>query len=411
MRGLQVAQAELLQAIAVVLLASTEIELSILFFLLSAVILEEGAAAQADRFRAYLKRADLTRPEQSSWKHLKAAGNDGAYIRYLGFDKATFDVLAAAFTASWPERDPSKPRPKGGRPPSLWADDVLALTLAWITSNAEGYHFQLEFGLPPSTMSETLQQGLVRLLHLLRELPESAVNLPSREECALFAHIIKSQYGTDPLIHSTMFPIGFMDGTVFPIEQHWQRDLQQIYYSGFKGIHCINNIFLFAPDGTVRYAVYNRPGSWHDNHVASPALDAFENSFVQWGFGVLADSAFLSGRTKGYIYTPLKKNSVLPADKEQRWLARKRSDWVVLHRQAAEWGMRALKATFPRLLVALPLDGTARDRLLETCIRLFNIRARRVGLVQIQSVFMPELRLRAQAMEVESLIWESDPDE
>ena len=61
-------------------------------------------------------------------------------------------------------------------------------------------------------------------------------------------------------------------------------------------------------------------------------------------------------------------------------------------RQASEWGMRALQGSFPRLKDRLSYeDRGERKLILLSTVWLFNIRARRVGINQILSSYMPHL--------------------
>jgi hypothetical protein len=58
-------------------------------------------------------------------------------------------------------------------------------------------------------------------------------------------------------------------------------------------------------------------------------------------------------------------------------------------RQASEWGMRAIQGPFARLKPALPVSAERRRLIISTCVRLYNLRVRTVGLNQIASVFVP----------------------
>ena len=65
-------------------------------------------------------------------------------------------------------------------------------------------------------------------------------------------------------------------------------------------------------------------------------------------------------------------------------------------RQMAEWGMRGLQASFPRLKDRITYEERGERRLtLELIVMLYNYRASVVGLSQIQSVFMPWLEKNA----------------
>jgi len=61
-------------------------------------------------------------------------------------------------------------------------------------------------------------------------------------------------------------------------------------------------------------------------------------------------------------------------------------------RQASEWGMRALQGSFPRLKDRLLYeDRGERKLILLSTVWLFNLCARRVGINQILSSYMPHL--------------------
>ena len=75
---------------------------------------------------------------------------------------------------------------------------------------------------------------------------------------------------------------------------------------------------------------------------------------------------------------------------------------LLSYRQTAEWGNCAIQGAFRRLCIPLPAnDPGPRSELIEICLRLHNVRARLVGLNQIQSVYMP-----LWEMSEEEKLWE-----
>ncbi|KAF6744650.1 hypothetical protein DFP72DRAFT_822923 [Ephemerocybe angulata] len=61
---------------------------------------------------------------------------------------------------------------------------------------------------------------------------------------------------------------------------------------------------------------------------------------------------------------------------------------LLSYRQTAEWGNRALQGAFGRLRVPLEVNNIERrGDLLETCVRLHNLRTREVGINQIKQVY------------------------
>ncbi len=65
-------------------------------------------------------------------------------------------------------------------------------------------------------------------------------------------------------------------------------------------------------------------------------------------------------------------------------------------RQSAEWGMRALQSSFPRLKDTLTYKERGERRIMFDCFfHLFNLRSRLVGINQITSVYLPTLDIDA----------------
>ena len=61
-------------------------------------------------------------------------------------------------------------------------------------------------------------------------------------------------------------------------------------------------------------------------------------------------------------------------------------------RQSAEWGMRALQSSFPRLRDRFIYEETGeRKIIMKFLLLLYNVRARKVGINQIRNTYMPYL--------------------
>jgi hypothetical protein len=66
-------------------------------------------------------------------------------------------------------------------------------------------------------------------------------------------------------------------------------------------------------------------------------------------------------------------------------------------RQSAEWGMRAIQSSFPRLKDRFIYEELGeRKIILKMMILLYNVRARLVGIIQIKK-YMPALNVNANA--------------
>ena len=74
-------------------------------------------------------------------------------------------------------------------------------------------------------------------------------------------------------------------------------------------------------------------------------------------------------------------------------------------RQSAEWGMRMVQASLPRLKDRFIYEEHGERRvMLKMCILLYNLRARRVGINQILNTYMPNLRTDANQQFVPPLL-------
>ena len=61
-------------------------------------------------------------------------------------------------------------------------------------------------------------------------------------------------------------------------------------------------------------------------------------------------------------------------------------------RQSAEWGMRMIQSSFPRLKDRIIYEEEGERRvILKFLVFIYNIRARRVGINQILNTYMPNL--------------------
>lgn len=107
---------------------------------------------------------------------------------------------------------------------------------------------------------------------------------------------------------------------------------------------------------------------------------------------MVTDTAFPRGTDQilGKIKAPMKSGTRLPRDSNEREEAMRFDRQLLSYCQTAEWGMRAIQGSFGRLRVPLPINyAEARGDLLETIVRLYNLRSRTIGYNQIRSVYEP----------------------
>lgn len=143
--------------------------------------------------------------------------------------------------------------------------------------------------------------------------------------------------------------------------------------------------------GEIIACVMNSPGSWHDSRVARAVYSKLEHHTPE-GYYLVTDTAFPRGTTRvqEHIKAPIKSGTRLPRDSRERDEFLRFNNQLTSYRQTAEWGNRGLQGSFGRLRMPLPIGSvSARGDMLEICFRLYNLRAREVGLNQIREVYMP----------------------
>lgn len=135
----------------------------------------------------------------------------------------------------------------------------------------------------------------------------------------------------------------------------------------------------------------NAPGSWHDARIARPIFRQLRDE-VPDGYYLVADTAFPRGTADiaGRIRAARASGDALPSDAQERAAALAFDNQLLSYRQTVEWGMRQMRGSFGRLRIPLNIDDDAeRGDMLETCVRMNNVRVLRVGISQIRSVYEP----------------------
>lgn len=141
--------------------------------------------------------------------------------------------------------------------------------------------------------------------------------------------------------------------------------------------------------GNIIAARVNAPGSWHDSRVAEPIYEKLRTQTPE-GYYLVADTAFPRGskHIDGRIRAPLKEGQKIKGTREEIQNKMAFNRQLLSYRQSAEWGMRALQGCFGRLRVPLEIScAEERAHLLETCMRLHNLRTQVVGINQIRTVY------------------------
>ena len=187
---------------------------------------------------------------------------------------------------------------------------------------------------------------------------------------------------------------GAMDGLKLRLERAGDNNMQNNYYNGWTHDHYVSNLFLFSPDGKIRACYINAPGTMHDSSMAkwSGLYDKVDGLYNRRGSKIVVDSAFAAD-DRPSLYKSFQSNIDNRGNVRQNSQVQNQATSV---RQMAEWGMRGLQASFPRLKDRITYEERGDRRLtLELIVMLYNYRASVVGLSQIQSVFMPWLEKNA----------------
>jgi hypothetical protein len=184
-----------------------------------------------------------------------------------------------------------------------------------------------------------------------------------------------------------------MDGLKLYLQQAGRKDgrgdVQTYFYNGWTHDHYVSNLFLFSPDGNF---FLNAPGCWHDSTLANASgiYDDLDDIFHAHGCAqVVVHSAF----SKDSNWPSLIKSHQNITDRfgNIREHGRRFRDATSV-RQMAEWGMRGLQGSFPRLKDCLLYEERGeRKIILHIVVLLSNYSASTVGINQIQSSFMPHL--------------------
>ena len=189
-----------------------------------------------------------------------------------------------------------------------------------------------------------------------------------------------------------------MDGLKLYIQKPSDEKTQARFYNGWTHGHYVTSVFVFAPDGTTVFAFYNLPGSIHDSQTAhmGQIYDKLARVYELYGGKCTVDDAFAKV-SREYLIKPsqdkIYSNASTRAEQHAE-IAQKRE--ATSMRQSAEWGMRLLQASIPRLKDTIPFEARGdRGLMLKLAVLLINLRSRMVGINQIRNVYMPALKRSA----------------
>ena len=354
---------------------------------------------ERQRRRRKIPRCCLQLPSQSAWRTLYESVDDQGLITLTGFDHMSFHWLLQRFAPLYENTSPyisndgtiqRKENPKKGRPRLLKPEDCLGLALAWTRTRGSQIALQMIFGITGTPLDVYIKYSRRILIHILKRDDLAKVALPDDNSVREFQAAIQRKHPHLDGVWSTM------DGLKLYLEVASDEDKQNMFYNGWKCDHYVVSVFVFAPDGTIPICTLNVPGSQHDSIVAEwgRIYEKLEKVYNSVGGKCVVDSAFSqlrndylvkSGQTglRGETREEIRRNIMI--EKE-----------ATAVRQTAEWGMRAMQSSFPRIKDRLSYEERGERRLILTlCVLLFNVRARLVGINQIRNTYMPHLNADA----------------
>ena len=226
-----------------------------------------------------------------------------------------------------------------GRCHLLDAKGCLGLVLCWSHTRGAEWCLAVAFGLTRTCVLVYLRFGMQILVAILKVDPKSEVRMPDAAKIALFKEAI-------PAKHSLLVDCYCMvDGLKLYLQQSGDSIIQSCFYNGWKHDHFVTNIFAFAPNGSIIACTLNAPGTWHDSTLAhwGSMYSKLQKCWEEHRGKVLMDSAFASNMYEFIIQ--LSQNVPVTEGRQAMLLGQQATSC----RQAAEWGMRGLKGSFPRL--------------------------------------------------------------
>ena len=252
----------------------------------------------------------------------------------------------------------------------------------WVMSRTRGSVARaapMAFGLTSTPLYKWLKFSRKILLFVLQRHPQAIVSKPNKEEVKYYIEAIGAKY---PVLKDYKVWAA-ADGLKVPLQQSTDYFKQNKNYNGWVGSTYINSVLVFAPDGKIRIATLNCPGSWHDSTIAEYGVySKMEEIYDRHQARVVVDSAF-SLATKDFM---IKSSQQDPIDRGPEGVLVNRNATSV--RQLSEWGMRMIQGSFPRLKDNMILEDFGdRKIIMNLVVALYNFQTSAVGINQILNTF------------------------
>ena len=350
---------------------------------------------QRRRRQRRIPREALLTIDVSPWRKLLNSRHDGALITATGFDMSSLSSIFARFAPLFDNNSPfvsdciSPINPKRGRKRKIRHEDCVGLTLMWTRTRGAVTLLQMIFGMTRTNFDLYLKFGIRIMIELYARHPLAKLGLPTAEKVAEYKEAVAARH---PHLQDVCFT---MDGLKLYIEKPSDEKTQSRFYNGWTHGHYVTSVFVFAPDGTIVFAFYNLPGCIHDSQTAHMGEIYKKLALVYelYGGKCTVDDAFAKVSREYLIKSSQDKNYSNAETRAEQIadIAQKRD--ATSMRQSAEWGMRLLQASIPRLKDTIRFEDRGdRGLMLKLAVLLVNLRSRMVGINQIRNVYMPALK-------------------
>jgi hypothetical protein len=250
------------------------------------------------------------------------------------------------------------------------------------------------FGLTMTNLSTYLRFGRRIVIEVLKNDPDATIRLPTENEMQQYTQAIA---GKHPSLGAQKVWCT-IDGLKLMLQQAPNSTIQEQFYNGWTHDHYVTSVLCFCPDGTIPIAAFNMPGSFHDSTVAEygGVYAKLGAMFDKYGVKCTADSAF-GAKTYPFLIKSSQDPLLATGNTQEEIVAQVRAQLEATSmRQAAEWGMRAVQSSFPRLKDRFNYEEEGeRQRVLHSMFLLYNLRTRMVGINQIRNFYMPFLQINA----------------
>ena len=245
---------------------------------------------------------------------------------------------------------------------------------------------QMIFGLTTACVSLYLRFSRRILLDVLSKHPDAAIRVPDIDTILAYQDAIRLRH---PILDGVWCT---MDGLKLYLQTPADRATENNCYNGWKHDHYVGAVLVFCPDGTIPICCFNVPGCVHDSLIAEwgSIYSKLERVYNVCGGKCTVDSAF-SNRNNDFLIKSAQTTLAGDTPDEFAYNVRLNAEATSM-RQSAEWGMRALQASFPRLKDRFIYEESGERRIMiKMCLLLYNLRAKRVGINQIRSTYLPAL--------------------